>query len=231
LLRKVIEAITKFIAWVERNKRIEIDTNKLVKVNIGSGLSVVKGWINIDCSLNAFFSKYPRFVHKILYKLSTSKKWYSLKEYRDILEQNNFVFYDIRYGLPFNDNTVDFIYSSHLLEHLIKDDAVELLKEAKRVMKIGGVIRICVPDLKCAFLLYQKGEVEKALKFFFPSEVGYFSRHQYMYDFELLSKLLLSVGFMKIRRSCYQRGLTPDLDKLDNRPEHTLYIEAQKCIQ
>jgi len=55
---------------------------------------------------------------------------------------------DIRQGLPFQDGFFDACYSSHMLEHLDVETAVHLTREAKRVLKPGGVIRIVVPDLE-----------------------------------------------------------------------------------
>lgn len=56
--------------------------------------------------------------------------------------------YDIRKGLPFPKSMFDACYSSHLLEHLTKDDAQRLLVECYRVLKPKGIIRIVVPDLQ-----------------------------------------------------------------------------------
>ena len=98
-----------------------------------------------------------------------------------------------------------------------------------RVLKKDGIVRICVPDLEYAISLYQKGHKEQALHYFFTtSKSGYFSRHQYMYDFDLLRRLLEKTGFTKIERCLYREGKTPDIDALDNRPEETLYVEASK---
>jgi len=115
----------------------------------------------------------------MLYRISGSKQYYSQQEYCDILQNHIFVHHNVEYGLPFPDESVDYLYSSHLLEHLSKEDANKLLKEAYRVLKKGGVIRICVPDLEYAISLYQEGDKEKALHYFFAtSKSGYFSRHQ-----------------------------------------------------
>jgi hypothetical protein len=43
-----------------------------VKINLGCGLAVAPGWINVDASLNAFFASWSSGVHKVLYKLSGS---------------------------------------------------------------------------------------------------------------------------------------------------------------
>jgi predicted SAM-dependent methyltransferase len=55
---------------------------------------------------------------------------------------------DILGPLPFRDSTVDACYSSHVLEHLRKDEANNFIAEQYRVLKQGGVIRVAVPDLE-----------------------------------------------------------------------------------
>lgn len=55
---------------------------------------------------------------------------------------------DINTGLPFPADTITVCYSSHLLEHLVKNDARNFLAECMRVLKSGGVIRLAVPDLE-----------------------------------------------------------------------------------
>jgi len=49
--------------------------------------------------------------------------------------------------LPFHDNWVDSIWSSHLLEHLYKRKVVLTLQEWYRVLKPGGKLTLRVPDL------------------------------------------------------------------------------------
>ena len=49
-----------------------------------------------------------------------------------------------------------------------------------------------------------------------------------MYDFETLRQLLESVGFVDVERCSYQQVNVPDLDKLDNRPEDTIFVEARR---
>lgn len=48
--------------------------------------------------------------------------------------------------LPFDDNSLDFVYSSHLLEDYL--DWTPVLKEWVRVLKPGGNLIILVPDKK-----------------------------------------------------------------------------------
>ncbi len=51
-------------------------------------------------------------------------------------------------GFPFSDEEFEVVYHSHVLEHFHKKDAGFFIKECHRVLKPGGVIRICVPDLE-----------------------------------------------------------------------------------
>jgi SAM-dependent methyltransferase len=48
--------------------------------------------------------------------------------------------------LPFQDQTFDIIYASHILEHVPWTHTVRTLKEWHRVLKIGGVLEVFVPD-------------------------------------------------------------------------------------
>src|SRR5574344_1513960 len=50
--------------------------------------------------------------------------------------------YDLTKKLPFEDNSFEVIYHSHLLEHFEKSFAPIFLKECYRVLKKGGIIRI-----------------------------------------------------------------------------------------
>ena len=56
--------------------------------------------------------------------------------------------HDLRKGIPFESESVDVVYHSHLLEHLDRDVAERFLIEAKRVLKPGGIQRIVVPDFE-----------------------------------------------------------------------------------
>jgi predicted SAM-dependent methyltransferase len=51
-------------------------------------------------------------------------------------------------GIPINDNEVDLVYHSHVLEHFSKERGDYFIKECYRILKVNGVIRIAVPDLE-----------------------------------------------------------------------------------
>jgi SAM-dependent methyltransferase len=179
MFRRFMDSLTRFVCWAKRNRVVDLPTG-IVKVNVGSGLSVSPGWINVDASLNLLFSRLPRFVLRALYSVSGSRQLYSRQQYCDILKKNVFVQHNVEYGLPFPDQSVDFIYSSHLLEHLSPHDARHLLREAHRVLKKGGILRISVPDLERAVSRYEQGDKEELLKALLAaSGRGYFVPHRY----------------------------------------------------
>lgn len=55
---------------------------------------------------------------------------------------------DLRKGIPLPDGSCAAVYSSHVLEHLSRSDGAGMLRECRRVLMPGGVIRIVVPDLE-----------------------------------------------------------------------------------
>ncbi len=233
LNRRLIETCTAILGYIKSSRRIRPipqDASSLVKINLGCGLAVAKGWINVDGSLNALMAHWPRAIHKMLYRASGANRYYTCDQYCSLLEDHQFVHHNLSYGIPFADESVDFVYSSHFLEHLHRQDALHLLQESFRVLKPGGLTRVGVPDLAYAIAMYSAGKKEKMLSdyFFVDDKDSYYARHKYMYDFELLGKLLESAGFKDIKRCSYRKGDTPDLAVLDNRPEDTLFVEARK---
>ena len=229
--RKLIDFSSTLLGSIKRNNKIILPTNlNLVSINLGCGLAVAKGWINVDGSLNALIAVLPKFLHQFAYRLTGANRYYSIDQYCHLLGDHHFVHHDLAYGIPFKDGVVDFIYSSHFLEHLFYKDAQHLLKESYRVLKAGGIIRISVPDLEYAVDLYHSGKKHEMLGnyFFVEDDASNYARHKYMYDFDLLSESLSHAGFQNIRRCNYQEGLTPDLEKLDNRPEESLFVEATR---
>jgi len=56
--------------------------------------------------------------------------------------------WDLRNSLPFPDNSVDFIFNEHFLEHLTVEEGIQAIKDFFRVLKPGGTMRIAMPDLE-----------------------------------------------------------------------------------
>jgi predicted SAM-dependent methyltransferase len=62
--------------------------------------------------------------------------------------------HDLRKGIPFSDETYDFVYHSHVLEHFTLDQARFFIKECYRVLKPGGILRVAVPNLEDIAISY-----------------------------------------------------------------------------
>jgi len=69
-----------------------------------------------------------------------------LKKFNALPE--NILVHDLSTGIPFDDNSVDVVYHSHILEHLDRDIARGFLLEVKRVLRPGGIHRIVLPDFE-----------------------------------------------------------------------------------
>lgn len=227
-MRTFTSFVNKLLLWFKRN-RIYTFAHIPLKVNIGCGLSVEPEWINVDGNIFILLRKSPKYFKRLFYSLSSIKNYMDVNEFIQKLENNKFVHHDIMYGIPFSNESIDFIYTSHFLEHLYREDGIKFLSDSYRVLKTGGIIRICIPDLQYAISLYIKGEKDKSLEFFFSKySRSSFDMHKYLYDFPMLSDLLREIGFSDIQKLRFQKGIVPDIDKLDNRPEETLFIEAIK---
>lgn len=228
MLSRFVEALTQFLSWFYRSQRVRVPAG-VVKVNLGSGLRVAPGWINIDGSLSALAAQMPVIIVRLIYRWTSVRRWNTLPDFIAILKSNRFVFHNLLYGIPFADNSIDVMFSAHFLEHIFKEQAQALLREAERTLKPGGRVRLIVPDLAHAFSLYQQGEKEKALDLFYlESCAGQMGTHKYLYDYVLLERALLEAGFTQVEQCAFQVGKLPDLLVLDNRPDQSLYVEAVK---
>lgn len=112
-------------------------------VNLGCGQRVNPDWINLD---------QPIFWWRRMPTIAKSLRFLGLM--RPENETPNAMYHDVRQGLPFEDNSIDVVYHSHLLEHLEKNQAFDLMLETYRVLKQGGVLRVVVPDLERACRSY-----------------------------------------------------------------------------
>lgn len=227
--RKLIDFATKLLGQAMRHQRVSVKGLASVKINLGCGLSVAPGWINVDGSLNALVAGWPKPAHQCLYHLSGSSQYYSFGEYHGLLRKHRFVFHNLEHGLPFADQCADVVYSSHFIEHLARKDGAKLLADVFRILKPGGLCRISVPDLAFALALYPADPRRMLDQYFFIDDNGsYFARHKYMYDYTLMKAALEQAGFKAVSRCAYRQGRMPDVELLDNRPEDSLFVEAAR---
>lgn len=82
------------------------------------------------------------FFHPLWHNVDMPQEFYSA------FQDNIHIFYDFTSmkPLPFDDNSIEIAYCSHVVEHLPPDSINHLFKEVNRVMKKNGVFRISTPD-------------------------------------------------------------------------------------
>jgi len=131
-----------------------------------------------------------------------------------------------------------------MLEHLDRNEASKFLKEAFRMLRPGGIIRIVVPDINKQIALYNiSGDANALIESTLLCEDSpktFLQRlrflatgkrnHQWMYDGNSLSNLLKASGFINTEilpigktRICQHEPL----DLYEGGPE-SVYVEAEK---
>ncbi len=120
---------------------------------------------------------------------------------------------------PFENDTFDYIFAEHVIEHLTYKEGLFMLRECHRVLKPGGKIRIATPDLETLIDLYtteEKSELQDRyiqwiVPMFFP-DVSFYSAvfainiafqnwgHKFLYDSTTLQRAMEEARFVDISR-------------------------------
>lgn len=106
--------------------------------------------------------------------------------------------------LPFLDNTVDAIYSAHLIAYFDRVEIMHVLAEWKRVLKPGGLLRLATPDYFKMAKMYVESKVR--LDDIHGPLYGRwemndkFVYHKTVYDYPTLSRILGLCGFTNVKR-------------------------------
>lgn len=210
-----------------------------LRLHLGCHEHVVAGWENLDKSPNVYLSRAPA-LRSLLHRagvLNEEQVRYTFP--RDAIHA------DVTKGLKYPDHSASYVYTSHMIEHVSRWRALELLRECHRVLRPGGVIRILTPDLERWIQEYTEGDTGDAgtradalmTKLWIYSELPgtliqrYIRRnmsgaiHQWLYDYDSLSRLLEQAGFTDVRRWAFREGTVPDLEQLEHHREG-LHVEA-----
>lgn len=181
-----------------------------MRINVGCGKTPTLGWRNFDNSLSLRLRRIGKLAYWALRLGLLDSNQYEFMKFAQV---NNIEYGDATKGLPIQDGSADVLYSSHMLEHLDREEAGRFLKEARRLLKPGGVIRLVVPDIKrLADQYVSTGDADvfientllwtKSPKSLLES--AYFlvvgsRNHKWMYDGKSLSRLLGDYGFVEVR--------------------------------
>ncbi len=148
---------------------------------------------------------------------------------------------------PFENETFDYIFSEHMIEHISYSNGLLMLNECCRILKNDGTIRISTPNLLFLIGLYgdKKTELQKEyIKWAtdnFIKDAPYYSStfvinnfvrdwgHLFIYDEETLSSSLKSTGFKTIVRCNLNESTNEVLCNLENEnrmPKGFLELES-----
>jgi len=136
--------------------------------------------------------------------------------------------------LPFEDNTIEEVYSRHVAEHFTLKEFLNVLHEWNRVLKPGGSVYIICPNLTWHLKqvlegshesFYNKESGSNARYWGFGSLFGWqqneYDVHKFGYYYDLLKDILEDFGFVDTE------NLTNSGKGLENEPWH-LEVKAFK---
>jgi predicted SAM-dependent methyltransferase len=131
---------------------------------------------------------------------------------------------DYRHGvssLPmFGDESVEFIYASHVLSYFDREEVKAVLAEWRRVLKIGGILRLAVPDFEALVKVYEiTKDLNKILGPLYGRMVGESQRnakmliyHKTVYDFDSLKRILEECLFSDVHPYDWRETLHKNYD-------------------
>lgn len=143
--------------------------------------------------------------------------------------------WNLRRPLPFGADSVDGVFHEHVLEHFTLPQAYELMKEAFRVLRPGGVLRAAVPDAGRYVRGYRAGDEDlenlrpgRPTQMLAVQEVFNQHGHRSAYDLETLCLLLTAAGFAGARGREFGDTDLPESPDSEHRRSESLYVEARK---
>ena len=231
-----VEFFNSVVLLMKKTRTYKFDPSKFNGLNIGSSTICPPNWLGISGGITIFFINLPKALLWILFPLSSRSKRQTWTEFKKSIKALNVVHHDLCFGIPFKNESIPNIFSSHFFEHLTDETAVFIANECFRVLKPGGMIRIIVPSLqneatrmKKALEDYAVGNPDGLQSFSteeYQAHTDPYGHHRYMYDYNLMRNLLNNAGFNPISEKQLGQGDFPDLEELETRGG--LVVEACK---
>ena len=148
-------------------------------------------------------------------------------------KQDGVILLDATKTFPFEDNSFDYVYSEHMIEHISFEEGASMIKESYRVLKTGGKIRLSTPDLRFLIDLHlnpdkeiNKQYIAWAVDMFWNNRIylpgmvfNNFVRnwgHTFIYDKETLTYSMKNAGFQNIESFKIGESNDVDLQNLEN---------------
>jgi SAM-dependent methyltransferase len=180
-----------------------------IKLHLGAFDQIFPGWVNSDITPHLLIAKVPG-LPRLMAKLGVISDQRLAQHRAGVFGQLRYV--DVTKRFPFRDGSVSCIYSSQMLEHLRKEDAMRCLSECYRVLRTSGVLRIHVPDLDGMVREYDPSDPDSWLhEFFALYSKGDKNRHWWHYNEISLRQRLTAIGFRECYRSEVGHGTCKDV--------------------
>ena len=105
----------------------------------------------------------------------------------------------------FEDNSIEEVYASHVVEHVAQKNVEKTLKGIYRVLKDNGKFYVSVPDMDilCRIFLDPKAPVKvkfHVMRMMFGGQIDDFDFHYFGWNYQFMNEFLKKVGFKKIER-------------------------------
>jgi predicted SAM-dependent methyltransferase len=213
-----------------------------LKLHLGCGSTVVSGWENLDRSPGVLLARVPG-LRRALRTVGVLSP-----EQAGALFPHGIVHTDVLRGLRYPTASASYVYSSHMIEHMARWQALELVRECARVLRPGGVLRFATPDLAVLIDDYVSGTTGdwQTRADAFVGRLGTFAErragrravilqrlftapHQWLYDAESLGLLLEEGGFGEISSREFRDSELPDIERLETESRaESLFVEARR---
>jgi len=146
--------------------------------------------------------------------IGCGKKYLPGYKHLDVIDYDHIDFIcDARHLKMIETESVSEIYACHVLEHVESNEVAEVLREWRRVLKSGGIIRIAVPNFES---IVEEYKVTKNLMLFqgllFGGQTYDYNFHHVAFDYSMLTTLLEEAGFSDVNRYNWQDFLPEDYD-------------------
>ncbi|MCH8904489.1 MAG: methyltransferase domain-containing protein [Bacteroidetes bacterium] len=165
------------------------------------------------------------------------------------------IFLDAIDPFPIADETFDYIFTEHMIEHISYKDGEKMIAECYRILKTGGKIRISTPNLAFLAGLYnddltdiQREYLASNMERFFDTDTPverslivnnffYSFGHRFIYDKATLKILLEKAGFQEVKFCNIGESEDSALQNLERHGEEigesfnlleSMVLEAQK---
>jgi predicted SAM-dependent methyltransferase len=114
-----------------------------------------------------------------------------------------------------------------------------VLRELRRVIKPGGILRLCLPDLIKGIRAYERGDRDyflvpdedaRSLGAKLITQLIWYGYSRTLFTAEFIEEMLQKAGFGRVEHCAYRQttGPHPEIVELDNREPESLYVEAYK---